>query len=192
MAEASSLVVRNRFDEAAASDDLFKAVMAVNIERIGLTYEQRDERFKEANRPVARLTEELERARRARRTDAARIERLKRDLKAAQKNASDAVFAQVNAAEGMGVIDDNGNLQCDFHGVRAPEAKRIFDEIVLPKLSLYNVKIITGRGVHSEDGRAVLKPLLREHARSLGLDTESIRGGPEAQGAFLVLRQRER
>ena len=161
--------LRNRSHVAAASDGLFKTVMAVTGERLrSLLTSSATTRLEEANRHAGGGSQTLERDRRARRCrDAARIERLKRDLKAAQKNASDAVFAQVNAAEDMGVTDDNGNLQCDFHGVRAPEAKRIALNDTDKYIRAAPAHNVDGVIVADKQGGAVRAALLGNNARSL-------------------------
>lgn len=94
-----------------------------------------------------------------------RLEELQSKLiPVATKHAEDMVWERMNTAGAMGVENDSGEIDFDFHALHADEAKTKFDEVVLPVLqALGRVNLVVGRGNHSEGGVAKLKPALRRY-----------------------------
>lgn len=65
----------------------------------------------------------------------------------------------------MGVEDDHGKIELDFHALQINEAKLQFDEMVLPILpAVGSLIIVVGRGNDSEGGVARLKPAVCQKA----------------------------
>jgi hypothetical protein len=141
-----------------------------------LTYEQKNEIYEQARRPVQLLYKELCDAqvelRQIRDYESEEwischnnVGRVRRKLSAARRNASTDIFNLVNSAGGLGKESESGGLlYLDFHGLHVEEAINKFDSDIKPILPVvHKVAIITGRGIHSTDGVSVLKTALTEH-----------------------------
>jgi hypothetical protein len=166
-----------------------------------LTYEQKNEIYEQARRPVQLLYKELCDAqvelRQIRDYESEEwischnnVGRIRKKLSAARRNASIDIFNLVNSAGGMGKESESGGLlYLDFHGLHVEEAINKFDSDIKPILPVvHKVAIITGRGIHSSGGVSVLKTALMEHVdkdeNRRKMKWESVQGN---DGAIVVI-----
>jgi hypothetical protein len=79
-------------------------------------------------------------------------------------NAKQYVWDQLNNAGKMGVKNETGEVEVDFHALHTSEGMELFDDHVLPILeAVGKVLLIVGRGNNSEGKVAKLKPTLQKH-----------------------------
>jgi len=86
-------------------------------------------------------------------------------LNLARQNAANDIFERMNSCGKMGVIlEDNyqteneSDVFVDLHGLHVNEAKLKLSEHILPLLKdLKKITLITGHGVHSNNGESILK-----------------------------------
>ena len=97
-------------------------------------------------------------------------------LQTAIKNASRDIYERVNSKGKLSVkVNGKEVLRVDLHGLHVDEAKEIVNEYVLPVLDVSKqIMIITGRGVHSQNGKSVLKNAIKEYFTSLSIKWEDV------------------
>ncbi|CAB9519228.1 expressed unknown protein [Seminavis robusta] len=141
-----------------------------------LTSQEKQSIYMETQRPVRKICQELDEARKilqetrstkAYKKNKQRVEYLKKCLVQAANNAQEDAYNQINSGGNMGIMDNEGNLkvvQVDYHGLHKDAAAKKFDELVVPLLpTLGKINIITGWGKHSSTGVGVLQLALRDH-----------------------------
>jgi DNA-nicking Smr family endonuclease len=80
------------------------------------------------------------------------------NLPLVEQRAAAEIFNKMNSTTEM------GSSKFDFHGLHVDEAKIIARDFIVPKLkSAKEIMIITGRGVHSQDGTCKLKEVLQKY-----------------------------
>jgi DNA-nicking Smr family endonuclease len=96
-----------------------------------------------------------------------------------EKRAAAEIFNKMNSASGM------GSNKFDFHGLHVDEAKIIARVFIVPELAaVKKITIITGRGVHSKDGKSKLKEALQKYfIHELKIKCENVIGN---EGAFVL------
>lgn len=143
----------------------------LKFDAIDLTPQDKEQIYRETQRPVLRLREELRqaerelRALRSSRCDpryrcaTILVAELKQQVLGAIRNAQEDAYNQINSRGDMGTISNvTKECQVDFHGLHVKGAKVKFDELVLPILPVLGcIRVITGRGRRSASGVAVLK-----------------------------------
>lgn len=118
------------------------------------------------------------------------LKEINTSLQAAIKNASKDIYERVNSKGKLSVkVNGKEVLRVDLHGLHAEEAKEIVNEYVLPVLDVSKqIMIITGRGVHSQSGKSVLKTAIKEYFSSLSIKCED---DPKNEGAFYIFSKSE-
>ena len=143
-----------------------------------LSPEEKQAIYEECRRPIDILLSEIDQKRNEynslrdleseeAKTIAARIEEIQKVLiPKAREKAMNAIWEKVNIGK-MGHENEFGEVEVDFHALHVDEAKKQFDQIVLPVLeALGSVLLIVGRGNHSEGHISKLKPALRRHIQN--------------------------
>jgi len=175
-----SLFVKHAMDLDEVSEALDNLLYLNNCGSLwqckDLTQNEKEEVYSDARRPVEKLEKEFKKTQQQLvdmiRTDTVeytalqkRQEDVRERLQHAKENASAEIYSQMNKAGSMGkVINSEGEIQLDFHGLGVKEAKDKIDQMVLPVLPVVNsLIIITGRGLHSSNKTSVLKIALRKY-----------------------------
>ena len=116
------------------------------------------------------------------------MKELNQNLKIAIQNASRDIFERVNSREENFVhIDGKTIFSVDLHGLHSDEAKEIVNEHVLPFLdALGQIMIITGRGIHSKNGKSILKEKIKKYFLELKIRFEDVVGN---DGAFYIFKK---
>jgi len=101
------------------------------------------------------------------------------------KNAAKDIFERVNSKGIKNIIVNEKEVFCvDFHGLFVDEAKGIFHEFILPLLDVAKqIMIITGRGMHSQNGKSILKEAVIEHLTFLNIKFKHV---PNNDGAIFI------
>ena len=139
-----------------------------------LTQEEKQKIFEEARAPVNLIYKELEEIRQ--RLNEEKFTGEECDLnekhkeiynkwKVAMKNAAKDIFERINSKGIKNILVDRKEVFCvDFHGLFVDEAKEVFSEFILPLLDVAKqIMIITGRGMHSQSGKSILKEAILEY-----------------------------
>ena len=92
------------------------------------------------------------------------------------KNAAKDIFERINSKGIKNIIVDRKEVFCvDFHGLFVDEAKEVFSEFILPLLDVAKqIMIITGRGMHSQSGKSILKEAILEHLTFLNIKFKTV------------------
>lgn len=87
-------------------------------------------------------------------------------MEEAHKKASDAAFKEKNASRGLDEID--------LHGLRKKEAIAKLEERLsaCEKARVTKLRIITGKGLHSKDNKAEIKPVVISYLKKKGYKFE--------------------
>lgn len=171
---AHSLLFRHSYCIEAAEDSIrdmiFDQVRDLLWQSEDLTHEQKNNIYVDARRPVQVMRNELKQliAKRNRIFDYESKERVTVDAKikdteerlsVAQHAASQDIFQRINRSGSMGrQSSDSDEICIDFHGLHVNEAVAKFEGDVLAVLpALRKIRVITGRGKHSEGGSSAIK-----------------------------------
>ncbi|XP_068224952.1 uncharacterized protein [Palaemon carinicauda] len=74
--------------------------------------------------------------------------------------------------------EEKGIPVVDLHKMTRSEAIRIVNEFLAEKVRRYSrVRIITGKGLHSSDGEAKVKPAIKQLLQEKGLEYQEVSGG---------------
>lgn len=143
-----------------------------------LSPEEKQTIYEECRRPIDILLSEIDQKRNEynslrdweseeAKTLAARIEEIQEvHIPKARETAMNAIWEKVNIGK-MGHENEFGEVEVDFHALHVDEAKKQFDQRVLPVLeALGSVLLIVGRGNHSEGHISKLKSALRRHIQN--------------------------
>lgn len=144
---------------------------------IDLTAEEKEQIYWEAQRPVLQLRKELKDAKWAVHTlkrkkqtgpilaDAQLVvQEMEQKLFHAIQNCREDTYNRINSRGAMGTAQTTGEVQVDYHSLHVRDAKRKFDDLLLPLLPvLGKVAIITGKGKRSASGTSVLQAALKDH-----------------------------
>ena len=190
-----SLLVSCNFDLTRVEYSLFNMVGLVEQRPEATLDAARKQAFyEEARAPVKRLRTEIlavrgelalladsecEEARAKRR----QLSETSRRMRQAMQNAARDIYERVNSKNNnmVKLRSDAEVFSVDLHGLHIGEAKEIIDEFVRPVLDVAkHIVVITGRGVHSQRGRAVLKEAVREHFVLAGVKCEDVVGNDGA------------
>ena len=113
-----------------------------------------------------------------------KLKELRSKIEIASKNAANDIFERINSK--MDTNNINKIYCVDLHGLHNDENTReILKEHVLPILSVVKkIMIITGKGLHNQSGKSVLKQAVQEYLTTLNYKIENVIGN---DGAFYVL-----
>jgi DNA-nicking Smr family endonuclease len=192
-----SLIKTYDFDLSKVEYSLFNMVGLVDKSPdLNLNYEEKQQFYNEARAPVVLLYSELAELREKLhyidhesedgKETRKKLEKVNINLRVAMRNASSTIFERVNSKENNILIGEDGTeVHCvDLHGLHLNEAKEIVKENILPVLMVVNqIMIITGRGKHSQNGKAVLKNAIKEYFGQLQFRCQDI---VKNEGAFYV------
>ena len=80
------------------------------------------------------------------------------------------------------------DAELDLHGYRSEEARRALDEFLADarEFGWKRVRIIVGKGIHSENGEAVVPNMVKRHLVSAGLDYTYAKLHEGGEGALVV------
>jgi hypothetical protein len=139
-----------------------------------LTAKEKQRIYKEARRPVDVLFNEYRqlqnrlkrddniRGDESRTTILHRMKEVKEQLIPAERlKATNYIWEKINSAGPMGMENESGDIEIDFHALHIDEAMKKFNDQILPLLrAKCKVLLVVGRGNHSKGGVAKLKPAL--------------------------------
>ena len=73
------------------------------------------------------------------------------------------------------IVNDSEVFCVDFHCLSIEGAKIVFNEFILPLLDVAKqIMIITGRGLHSKNGKSVLKEAFVEYLTSMTIKFQNV------------------
>jgi hypothetical protein len=85
-------------------------------------------------------------------------------IPAERQKALNYIWEKINSAGPMGMENESGDIEIDFHALHIDEAKKQFDDRIMPLLTAKcKVLLVVGRGKHSARGVAKLKPALLQY-----------------------------
>ena len=85
------------------------------------------------------------------------------------------------------MIDGKFIYCVDLHGLHIREAREVINEFVLPFLKqVEQMMIKTGRGIHSNIGKSILKDTIKEYFNDFNTRYESVNGNDGALYIFSV------
>ena len=114
------------------------------------------------------------------------LDLVKNEISIAMQNASRDIFERVNSKVAQKTVRIKGKDVCcvDLHGLHVNEAREIVREYILPILGVVRqIMVITGRGIHSETGKSVLRDPVRQLFEAFKHRCEEVKGNA---GAFFV------
>ena len=159
------ILLQNNFDVVATESALFNLVcLASAPEPDEFDHDAKQAFYETARRPVNALQADIEQLKEKLshlqvgsgkfRKVSKQIDGLKATLRESRLNAAFDIYERVNSVSSS----DSDIMSIDLHGLHVQEAKSILQDYVLPVLPvLKRVFLITGRGMHSKDGRGALK-----------------------------------
>ena len=153
-----------------------------------LSHDEKQRIFEEARAPVNQLLNDIEEIRARLRQEKFKLsldeekslnkkhEELYVKWKIALKNAAKDIFERMNSKGIQNIIvNDSEVFRVDFHCLSIEGAKIVFNEFILPLLDVAKqIMIITGRGLHSKNGKSVLKEALVEYLTSMTIKFQNV------------------
>jgi DNA-nicking Smr family endonuclease len=106
---------------------------------------------------------------------------LKKQIMAARENAHNDIYERMNSVGSLGISFSDQSTTVDLHGLSVEAAKRFIDDPILQVLPvLKKITVITGRGLHSENGECVLKMAVESYLKELKVEWEDVKGNEGA------------
>jgi hypothetical protein len=113
-----------------------------------------------------------------------RLSELLKQIMAAKENAFNDIYERMNSCGSMGLSLSGQDTAVDLHGLSIEAAKRFIKDPILPILPvLKKITVITGRGLHSKDGKCVLKQAIKIHLQEINVKFEDVDGN---EGAIVI------
>jgi DNA-nicking Smr family endonuclease len=115
-----------------------------------------------------------------------RLNELSKQLMAAKENAYNDIYERMNSCGSMGIsLSGQKCTAVDLHGLSVEGAKRLIQDPIMSVLPvLKRIMVITGRGVHSQNGEGILKPAIKGYLEELQVEFEDVEGN---DGAIYVI-----
>jgi DNA-nicking Smr family endonuclease len=189
----------HRFDLGKVESSLFNMVGLVDQKpNEDLSHEEKQVFYEEARKPVKELQTQLSEIRSklfyldSENQDWKEMKKLldetNQKLQMAIQNASRDIFERINSKEKQLTKTNKMEiLSVDLHGLHISEAKFLAKEYILPILDVgKKIMVITGKGIHSKNGKSVLKEAMKDFFYELSIKCEDLL---KNDGAFYIFNK---